>query len=178
MSKHPLSIYLSVFIVAWLFSQYVLGLGRASCSQSAGSASIEKAEPPWPIQQPPRALIQLKMNSLNLWRGKLQSCNWAKRDPATVIYSTWNPTWEIISCLLEIGFVSHSGWKASSCVYLFCNPTDSLPRLRVQPGWKQILTYAFMTMFSQNGSTKHGSQKWMPYLVFLIGGSSPCSGTP
>lgn len=34
-SKHPLSIYLSVFTVEWLFSQYVPGLGRASCSQLA-----------------------------------------------------------------------------------------------------------------------------------------------
>ncbi len=77
-SKPPLSIYLAVFIVGGGFSQYVLGL-----LQSAGSASIEKAEPPWPIQQPPRALIQLKMNSLNLWRTEVQSWNWANRDPAT-----------------------------------------------------------------------------------------------
>lgn len=173
--------HLSVCVYRGVVVQSICPGLRSGLLQSAGSVSIEKAEPPWPIQQPPRALIQLKMNSLNLWRGKLQSCNWAKRDPATragIIYSTWNPTWEIISCLLEIGFVSHSRWKASSCVYLFCNLTDSLPRLRVQPGWKQILTYTFMTMFSQNWSTKHGSQKWMPYLVFLIGGSSSCSGTP
>lgn len=56
---------------------------RSSLLQSAGSASIEKAEPRWPIQQPPRALIQLKMNSLNLWRRELQSWHRANRDSVT-----------------------------------------------------------------------------------------------
>lgn len=56
---------------------------RSGLLQSAASASIEKAEPRWPIQPPPRALIQLKMNSLNLWRGELQSWSRAKWDPAT-----------------------------------------------------------------------------------------------
>lgn len=64
-------------------AQSICPMLRSGPLQSAAPASIEKAEPPWPIQPPPRALIQLKMNSLNLWRGELQSWSRAKWDPAT-----------------------------------------------------------------------------------------------
>lgn len=101
--------HLSICVYRGVVVRSICPRFRSGFLQSAGSVSIEKAEPPWPIHQPPRALIQLKMNSLNLRGGKLQCCNWAKRDPVTgagVIYSTWNPTCEIIWRLLEIGFVS------------------------------------------------------------------------
>lgn len=56
--------------------RYVLALGQTSCSQL----------PLYRYQSP-----QLQRNALNLWRGKLQT-----RVRAIIIYSTRNPTWEII----------------------------------------------------------------------------------
>ena len=158
-SAHPFS-FLSVRVYRWVVAQSTrpgLGLGFPP---SAGSVLIEKAE--------------LKMNSLNLGRGPLQSCNRANGDPATrasIIYPIWNPTWKIISPLLEIGFVSCSRGIANCYVHLFCSISDSLLRLctleKKQTNKTEYSPYAFMTVFSQNSSTKHASEKQTPYLVFL-----------
>lgn len=92
---------------------------RSSLLQSTGSASIEKAEPPWPIQQPPRALIQLKMNSSNLCDRDLQSWSCANGDPAAraplnLLNMKPNLGNKLVSIVSpqQIGFFHH--WKANS----------------------------------------------------------------
>lgn len=61
------SIYLSLFDLEPHFMLVLVNISWAwvKLLQSAGTSMIRKGEPHWPIQQPPSAVLQLKMNSWN-----------------------------------------------------------------------------------------------------------------
>ena len=158
MSKPHSAFIWFVFILKWhlVAVQSIFLAFRSSLLQSAGSASIEKAEPPWPIQQPPRA--DPAQNEFLKPFGE-ESCRAGAvptgilRPEDSSICSTWNQTWETTLYL--------SKNNPENNPYLFCNHSSR----------KQILPFTFMAMFTQNSSRLQGNDmSWWQV--------DPCSDVP